>query len=153
MLAYDKKDVITLKTAYSQVSDDGTMTIDNLATGSQQAMKAESKLYTEVWWDYGVVGAVGSKAFSLSASISTVYDSNVLLAYYYIDVNPDGSNESVIDKDDQRVSEYLVYLSKSFGPLDTALVVSYDEIKETLYMGQESNVYLTAVQLYLTYNF
>lgn len=158
MLGYKLKDKATFKMAYSHVSDDGTVRISNLATGSQQTMRAESKLYTEVWWDYGVVGAVGSEAFSLSADVKIPYDIDMTMAYYHIDVDPDGSNINVITKDKQRVNEFVVYLEKSFGSLDTAVALCYDDIKEKEYkpldpLNRYSSTYLTTIQFYLTFNF
>lgn len=144
--------------AFSQVSDDGTMQIANLATGSQESMYGESKLYTEVWWDYGIVGTPSSKAFSLSADVKTVYDIDIFTALYYVEVRPDSLNQSVLYKEKQDVLELALIASKSFGPLDTSLVLSYDDIQDKDYNSLnpsdvDSSVYLTTFKVYLTYNF
>jgi hypothetical protein len=114
MLGYDMKDVATFKVAYSQVADDGILTIQNTATGTQ------SKLYTEAWWNYGVVGQAGAKSYMLNAT-ATVAEIELLAQYTHSDVDHKGNSNKA------KADEFALTASKSFGPLDTTLAYVYSK--------------------------
>jgi len=71
-------DALTVSAAYSDVDKDGTLKIANVATNNLGG--AQSKLYTETWWSYGVVGAPDAESINVTAE----YNASVakLGAYY-----------------------------------------------------------------------
>ena len=153
MLGYEMKDVATFKAAYSSVSDDGILTIQNTATGDQ------TKLYTEAWWNYGVVGQAGADSymFSAEANVATV---DLLAQYTHADVDHKGALSAAT------MDEYTLTASKSFGPLDATLAYIYSEAKAGNAGGSLTNNYITGlatqadekvtynmIQAYLTLNF
>lgn len=114
MVGYEMKDVVTIKAAYSQVADDGILSIQNTATGT------ESKLYTEAWWNYGVVGQAGAKSYMINAT-TTVADVELLAQYTHSDVDHKGNASKA------KADEFALTASKSFGPLDTTLAYVYSK--------------------------
>ena len=152
MLGYEMKDVATFKAAYSSVSNDGILTIQNTATGDQ------SKLYTEAWWNYGVVGQAGADSYMLSAE-ATVAAVDLLAQYTHADVDHKGMLDAA------SMDEFTVTASKSFGPLDATLAYIYTEASAGKLDGTTDN-YITGlatesgetiksnmIQAYLTLNF
>jgi len=113
MVGYAMKDVVTVKAAYSQVADNGILSIQNTATGAQ------SKLYTEAWWNYGIVGQSGAKSYMLNAE-ATAATIDFLAQYTHSDVKHKGTTGGKAKAD-----EFTVTASKSFGPLDTTLAYVY----------------------------
>lgn len=144
MLGYDIKDVALVKAAYSSVDDDGVLGMANTATGSVATLGGQSKLYTEMWWNYGNVSAVGADSYSITAETTVGPDVALLAGYYFADVNPVGTAS------DKEVTEVTVAASKSFGPLDTSLALIYADTDAT---NNANDVKTTDVQVYLTYNF
>ena len=153
MLGYEMKDVATFKAAYSSVSDDGILTIQNTATGDQ------TKLYTEAWWNYGVVGQAGADSYTFSAE-ATVAAVDLLAQYTHADVDHKGALSAAT------MDEYTLTASKSFGPLDATLAYIYTEAKSGNVGGTLSHNYITnlaeqadekvtynMIQAYLTLNF
>lgn len=137
MLGYEAKDVATVKVAYSDVDDKGTLGVANVATTTGQ-----SKLYTEMWWAYGNVSSTGAESYSITAE-GTVAGVDLLAGYYVADINPSAAV-------DTEVTEIALVASKSFGPLDTSVAIILD--------NEEDNVANTDydtnhIQIYLTYNF
>jgi hypothetical protein len=137
MLGYEAKDVATIKVAYSDVDDKGTLGVANVATTTGQ-----SKLYTEMWWAYGNVSDTGAESYSITAE-TTVAGVDLLAGYYVADINPSAAV-------DTEVTEIALVASKSFGPLDTSVAIILD--------NEENNVANTDndtnhLQVYLTYNF
>lgn len=127
------KDALSVSAAYSSVDDEGSLKIQNVATDLQGA--AQSKLYTESWWTYGVVGDIDSKSWNLTAE----YDmKNVakLGAYYTSTEN---------DLYDYDMDEVALTATKSFGPLDATLAYINTDMS-----GDDS---YNTIQAYLTLNF
>lgn len=139
MLGYEVKDVATFKAAYSSVDDKGAIGVGNVATTTSQ-----SKLYTEMWWAYGNISDTGADSYSLTAD-GTVAGVNLLLGYYYADIDPTGT------ANDAEVTEIALVASKSFGPLDTSLALIHNEFKDTDTPANDNDV--ESLQIYLTYNF
>jgi hypothetical protein len=138
MLGYEMKDVVTVKAAYSSVSDDSAVGVGNTATTTQQ-----SKLYTEMWWNYAQVSAVGADSFSVTAE-GTAAGVDLLLGFYSSEQDTAGAN-------DLEVTEIALTASKSFGPLDATLALINDDFEnETLTANDHTD---TTLQVYLTYNF
>jgi len=159
MLGYEMKDVLTVKAAYSSVTDDGTLGMANTATGSYASIGGQSKMYTEMWWNYGAVSAVGADSYSVTAEATVGPDINLLLGYYFADVDPElntnGGNVLIADK--YEMTEIAFTASKSFGPLDTSLALLYDDKddQDKVVVGghQDDSSTTYSVQVYLAYNF
>ncbi len=143
MLGYEAKDVVTVKTAYSDVSDDGILGVANTATGSVATLGGQSKLYTEMWWNYGYVSAVGAESYSLSAETKVAGDVSLLAGYYNADIKT-----VTVDKE---MREIALVASKSFGPLDTSLGLIFGDLEDAV--APANDVKTTDLQVYLTYNF
>jgi hypothetical protein len=147
MLGYAMKDVVTVKAAYTSVDDKGVLTIQNTATGDQ------SKLYTEAWWNYGVVGQAGADSYMLNAE-GTVATVDLLAQYTHADVDHKGAGEKAT------MDEFAVTASKSFGPLDTTLAYIHTKMDDghggnyiTDNDGRNGEKTENRVQAYLTLNF
>lgn len=143
MLGYAMKDVATLKVAYSDVDEGGILGVANTATGSVATLGGQSKLYTEMWWNYGYVSAVGAESYSLTAE-GNVAGVDVLAGYY----NADVKNGATVDKE---MTEIAFAAKKSFGPLDTQVALIFADLEDTI--TPANDVKTTDVQIYLTYNF
>ncbi len=136
MLGYAMKDTVTIKAAYSSVDDKGTLGVSNVATGNQ------SKLYTEMWWNYGQVSATGADSFSITAE-GTAAEIDLLLGFYSSEIDTAATN----DKD---VTEIALTATKKFGPLDATLALINDDVS---YEDATPDQTDTTLQVYLTYNF
>ncbi len=62
-LGYEGVENLKVSAAYSDVDEDGALKIANVATNNLGG--AQSKLYTEAWWNYGYVGAPGAESYNL----------------------------------------------------------------------------------------
>ena len=143
MLGYEMKDVVTVKAAYSSVDDDGVLDMTNTATGGQ------SKMYTEMWWSYGFVSAVGADSYSVTAEGTVGPEVDLLLGYYYADIDAKTGFGTQAKQD---ISEIAFTATKSFGPLDTTLALIYDDVDlDDNTVDEDSKT--TSLQVYLTYNF
>lgn len=134
MAGYEMADVATLKVAYSSVAEDfaaGFNTATNMAF-------AQSKLYTEAWWNYGYITRADTSAMSasLSGSVPEIVD---LVAFY---------TATSSDVDANEMTELTLTASRSFGPLDTSLVWIMADAED-----QNDGDAYNIVQVYLTYNF
>lgn len=150
MLGYEMKDVVTVKVAYSDVDEDGTLGVANTATGSVATVGGQSKLYTEMWWNYGNVSAVGAETFSITAE-TKVSDVDLFLGYYDADIEAGSATVQAVRGFAARELQELAFTaSTSFGPLDTALAIIYADKDE---VGTANDAESYDVQVYLTYNF
>jgi len=143
MLGYDWTDILTAKVAYSGVNKDGSLgrAAFNTATDSTYA---QTKLYTETWWNYGQVTMSDTTTtnVTIESPVQGIFDLGLYV--YMIDhgkesLNADGS----VAKD---LTEITLSASKSFGPLDAALVAINTDVD-----GADDSVNI--VQVYLTLNF
>jgi len=134
MLGYEMKDVATVKLSYSSVNEDGSIGYAGFNTATNIAT-AQSKLYTEAWWNYGHVTQSGTDAINFTAegNVANMVD----LGLYITSID---HKEAGADLD-----EYTLTASKSFGPLDTTAAVVYTDPE----VGDAE----TIVQAYLTLNF
>ncbi|MDQ1263505.1 MAG: hypothetical protein QG559_506 [Campylobacterota bacterium] len=139
MIGYEMKDTATFKVAYSDVDDKGVLGVANTATGSVATLGGQSKLYTEMWWNYGYVSAVGAESYALSAE-TKLAQIDFLLGYYNADINTAAT--------DVEMTEIALVASKSFGPLDTSLALIYGDREESA-----NDIKTADIQVYLTYNF
>ena len=156
-LGYEGVQNLKVSVAYSDVDEDGVLNIANTATNNLVA--AQSKLYTEAWWNYGYVGAPGAKSWNVTAE----YDAGfVKLGTYYTNVSVDNTGNAVITTlrslgasraDNTNMNEVTVTASKSFGPLDATLAyISTDADDQNTNVNADGSRY-DSVQAYLTLNF
>jgi hypothetical protein len=133
MVGYEMKDIVTAKVAYSEVGTDHSAGF-NTATS---AGTAQSKLYTEAWWNYGQVTAADTSAVNVTVTSPVQGIVDLGLFVTMVDhatktANPD-------------LTEVAVTASKSFGALDTTLAYINSDFD-----GGDS---FSTVQAYLTLNF
>ena len=136
MLGYEMKDVATFKVAYSQT--------DDTVGAGQNVAGAQSKLYTEMWWNYGTVTTADTTAILVSAE-AKVADIDLFASYTMAD---DGS---VANND---LNELAITASKSYGPLDTSIaLINTDEYVNGTNPATATSGAENMLQVYLTYNF
>jgi len=155
MAGWSFGDVATIKAAFSQTADDGLLNVQNTATGTQ------SKLYTEAWWNYGIVGLPGTTAFTLGAD-GQIGDILGYFAQYSNYTNDaDWTNSIGGNFSEDKAQEITLGVNKSFGPLDTSLAYIHTDAD----FNSDGNGLMQAVtgsagdykddrlQVYLTLNF
>ena len=152
MLGYEMKDVVTVKAAYSSVDDDGVLGMANTATGSAATIGGQSKMYTEMWWSYGNVSAIGADSYSVTAEGTVGPEVDLLLGYYFADIDPKTTAPvTAYQLDKQEHTEIAFTATKSLGPLVTTLALIYDDIDYDDAASEDEKI--TTLQVYLTYNF
>ena len=131
---------LTLSAAISQTDKDGSATyqIANFATGGSGG--AQTKLYTEAWWNFGYVGKAGTTAYNASALYSI--PETVDLGLFYTNIDQRAENGDI------DVTEYTATVAKSFGSLATSLAYVYSKADD-----YNDAKYYNNIQVYLTYNF
>ncbi|MDD5212227.1 MAG: OprD family outer membrane porin [Sulfuricurvum sp.] len=135
-LAYSGVKDLVVSAAYSKADKDGALSIANVATDNATA---QSKLYTEAWWNYGYVGAPGAESVNVTAE----YNAGIAkLGAYYTTVD----NEIVGST--HKVDEVTLTATKSFGPLDATLAYMSIDAKD-----QNAGSQYNMVHAYLTLNF
>jgi hypothetical protein len=143
-LAYDAVENLYLSASYSDVDNDGILKIQNVATDLQGA--AQSKLYTEAWWNYGYVGAPGAESYNLTAEYN-VKEIAKFGAYY---TNVD--NQIRFSK--ANLNEFTLTATHSFGPLDATLAYISTQADDQNIQGlSTTGSQYNTVQAYLTLNF
>lgn len=140
-LGYAGVENLSVSAAYSKADDEGTLKVANVATNNLGG--AQSKLYTEAWWNYGYVGAPDAEAWNLTAE----YDIKdvVKVGAYYTNVT-DAFSYNSLDKVDMQ--EITLSATKSFGPLDASLVYISTDADD-----QNNGSQYNTLQAYLTLNF
>lgn len=154
-LGYNGVKNLKVSVAYSDVDEDGVFNIANVATNNLVA--AQSKLYTEAFWNYGYVGAPGATSWNATAE----YDAGVAkIGAYYTNVSVDNAGNTAMATiasltsnnnhatNGTNLNEVAVTVSKSFGPLDTTLAYISTNAND-----QNSGKQYDSVQAYLTLNF
>ncbi len=153
-LGYEMKDVVALSVAYSQTGKEtksgfGLQAGQNLATFSAPGSdSAESKLYTEAWWNYGYVTRADTSAWNVTA---TGKAAGIDLGAYYTQTNS-SKNGGTTERADMK--EFTATAGKDFGPLNATLAYIYTKAddqnkKTTTDKGAAYNI----IQAYLTLNF
>lgn len=139
-IGYVGTEHLTLSAAVSQTDKDGSpdFQIANLATGGGGG--AQSKLYTEAWWNFGYVGAAGTTAYNVTA-LYTIPDT-VDLGLFYT------SSDQRVENGDADMDELTATAAKSFGSLGTSIAYIYAKARDF----NDNDGYST-LQLYLTYSF
>ncbi len=99
---------------------------------------AQSKLYTEAWWNYGYVSAPDTDAWNVTAE------------YSWADVADFGAYYTSTDSNDQGrdLTEFALTAGKTWGAFDTTLAYVYTDAEDL-----NNNDSFNTLQVYLTYNF
>ena len=143
-LGYEGVPNLKVSAAYSQADADGTLKIANVATNNLSG--AQSKLYTEAFWNYGYVGAPDAESMNVTAEYNAGF---AKFGAYYTAVSIDNTNAQVVTKaDGTDMTEVAVTASKSFGPLDATLAYISTDADD-----QNAGSRYDSVQAYLTLNF
>jgi len=136
-LGYAMDNLFSASVAYSSVNDDGTIGYAGFNTATA-AGTAQSKLYTEAWWNYGQITMKSTQAYNVTVEAPVEGIADFGLYYTYAD------HDKLVSSQD--LTELTLTASRSFGALDATLVyVNYDLGKNT----DSVNI----VQAYLTLNF
>ena len=149
MAGYEVKDIVTVSAAFSQIG-----TNDNGIGAGFNVFGAQSKLYTEAWWNYGYITRADTTAINVTAK--TPEELTYVALGLYLTQATVGANGAAVDfKDD--MMEVTLEASKSFGPLDAALLFIMTDAEDqnidvTAPAGTAGDSYNT-LQAYLTYNF
>ncbi len=132
---------VNLTAAYSTVSDDNNVTNFVNVGGGQ------SKLYTDAWWNMGVVAQPNTDAYTLTAN----YDFGIVNATLsYTNAKQDKSNKvGAVIPNKTELKETALILDKSLGALDVslALVNAQTQVND---VDQASD---NEIQAYFTYHF
>ncbi|MCF6200995.1 MAG: hypothetical protein L3J42_02515 [Hydrogenimonas sp.] len=118
-----------ISAAYSSV-DKGDVGFGNVGG-------AQSKLYTEAWWNYGYVSSPDTDAYNITAT----YDAEIAkLGAYYTATDSNGNGRDL--------TEFALTAGKSYGAFETMLAYIYTDAED-----QNINDAYNTLQLYITYNF
>jgi hypothetical protein len=116
--------------AYSKRNDEGAIDISNIATGHGGA--SQSSLYTEAWWNYGVVGSNDAATVSVGAS----YDlGTVTLGLQHTNVDTGANNNDL--------AETTLTLGTKVGPLDATMALINASADDDARDGNTVQAYLT----------
>lgn len=150
MLGYEMKDMFTAKVSYSSVGkekDSGLAIGAGFNTATAMGT-AQSKLYTEAWWDYGYVTRADTQSINVTVEVPVkdVADFGV----YYTQADA-GKNGGTVNRPD--MTELTLTASRSFGPLDATLAYSnINADDQSIGTNGKGSAY-NQVQAYLTLNF
>jgi len=145
-LGYAMKDLFSASAAYSAT---GTETDSSLGLGAGQNLatlgnNAQSKLYTEAWWNYGYVTRADTNAWNVTVTspVQGIFD----LGLYYTGTTT--SSNDVPGVADIDMNEFTATAGKDFGPLNATLAYIYTDADD-----QNNGDSYNTIQAYLTYNF
>jgi len=144
-LGYTMKDTFSVSGAFSQVDSEK----NGMGNVGANYAGAQSKLYTEAWWAYGIISKPDTTAINITATGSV---SDIDLGLYYTSaVQKDGFNAGA---DDAAFTEATFEVAKSFGPLDAGVYYIFTQYDNTNQKSatEKGDAYDT-VQVYLTYNY
>jgi imipenem/basic amino acid-specific outer membrane pore len=134
------KDALNLAVSYSDVDKTGFLSMANVATGTT----SQSKLYTEAWWNYGYVGALGAESINVTAEYDIKNVAKIGAYYTTVDNKIAGSTANV--------DEITLTVSKDFGPLNATLAYISTDADNQNDADGTADQYNT-LQAYLTLNF
>jgi hypothetical protein len=120
MVGYEMKDMFTAKLSYSTIGKKhsaGQNTATDFVGGT-----AQSKLYTEAWWNYGKITQADTDAFNLTITAPVADVADFGLFYTMADQSDVAGNNDL--------AELTLSASRSFGPLDASLVYIYADVED-----------------------
>jgi len=163
MLGYTLKDVAKFKVAYSQTGKASYQgnpaeigSAFNLATAGATA---QSKLYTEAWWNYGYVTRADTTAINVTIEGNV---SGIELGAYYTQANVDkNGNVTQSARGYQDMQEFTLTAGKDFGPLNATVAYIYTQADDQNtkdknginFNADGKGKAFNTVQAYLTLNF
>ena len=139
-VAYEMKDTFAVSVSGSQIG-----TNDNGIGAGFNVFGAQSKLYSEAWWNFTYVARPDTTAVSVMAT--TPEELTYVTLGIYATQATVGENGTGTDLK-QDMSEVVLEVSKSFGPLDAGIYYIYTDAQD-----QNNGDSYGSAQLYLTYNF
>ena len=151
MLGYEMKDTFTAKVAYSQTGTEKDSTL-GLGAGANLATlgnAAQSKLYTEAWWNYAYVTRADTSAINVTVEVPVKDVADFGVYYTSSSTDNNGGTQSKVD-----MNELTLTVGKSFGPLDATLAYIYtkaDDLNQKS-LANKGDAFNT-IQAYLTLNF
>ena len=155
-----KMDALNVWGAYSTVADDGFLALGNTATMLNNAGwgggngSGQSKLYTEAWWNYGLVSQPGSDSFALAADynfgdISIVNGVSLMGQYTSIsNSTTTGGFTSNFDLD-----EFTAVAGGTIYGLNVQLAYIWADYSWNTDTATPINYNSDTIQAYLTYQF
>lgn len=117
-LGYEGVQNLKVSAAYSKADKDGTLKIANVATNNLSA--AQSKLYTEAYWNYGYVGAPDARTYALAAEYNAGF-ATFGAQYTDVSIGTTSTLTQTLGKSNVKMKEAALTATKSFGPLDATL--------------------------------
>lgn len=146
MGGYAMKNVATVKLSFSQTGTESNAGLGagmNLAGGAS----AQSKLYTEAWWNYGYITRADTQSYNISVTGNVAgFD----LAAYYTNANSDKNGGTATRPD---MKEFTLTGGHSFGPLDATVAYIYTNADDQNLDSNGNGQSFNTVQAYLTYKF
>ncbi|WP_457595970.1 hypothetical protein [Hydrogenimonas sp.] len=148
---------LKLSAAYSS-SDKGDLGFANVGG-------AQSKLYTEAWWNYGYVSNPDTDAYNITAEYSWADVADFGAYYTHSEFNGNdgqafltaGLGLKTPSGKDCTMDEFTLTASKNFGAFDTAIAYIYTDADNLNYTidaaGNKQQDSFNTLQVYLTYNF
>jgi fructose-specific phosphotransferase system IIC component len=138
MVGYEMKDLLTATISYSVVDENGAAAFNTATVGGYAA---QSKLYTEAWWNYGFVTQAGAKTVHASVEGDVA---DITLAGYYTNV------DQSVAKGNNDFEEFTATASKSYGQVDVTLAYINATVGANDGATKDNS---NTLQLYLTANF
>ncbi len=131
-IGYSVEDSFAVAAAFSQVSEDGVLNVQNSAGLSGFG---QSPLYTEAWWNFGYVGAPDTTSYALLGETALGrYDVGI----YFTSANNDAGD----------MMDITLSAGSSIGAFDYAVAYIMTDADNQ----NDGDAYNT-LQAYLTYNF
>lgn len=140
MLGFEKEGMFTAKASYSAIGADhsaGQNTATDFVGGT-----AQSKLYTEAWWNYGKITQADTQSFNVTVEAPVANIADVGVYYTNADQSETAGNNDL--------SELTITASKSMGPVDATLAYVYANIEDNDDTTDDAS---NTLQVYLTVNF
>jgi hypothetical protein len=111
---------------------------------------AQSKLYTEAWWNYGYVSAANTDAYNVTAEYSWADVADFGAYYTHSEQDKDVDNGIADDLD---MDEFALTAGKNFGAFDATVAYIYTDADDQNLDSNGKADSFNTVQFYLTYNF
>ncbi len=139
-VAYEMKDTFAVSVAGSMIGEN-----DNGIGAGANVFGAQTKLYTEAWWNFTYVTRPDTT--TINAVVTTPEELTYVALGAYVTQATVGENGTGVDQL-QDMSEVTLEVAKSFGPLDAGLYYIFTDAED-----QNNGDSYGSFQAYFTYNF
>ncbi len=152
-LGYKINNIATITGAVAQTAT-STTGFGAGANLAELGNNAQSKLYTEAWWNYGYITRADTTSYNvtITSPVNGLFDLGLFWTHTVTGSNGGKKvfDPSVYNGDGRsmQLNEFTATASKSFGTLDTSLAYIFTKASD-----QNAGVGYSTLQLYLTYNF